>query len=51
MIKFKEETEIEWNEIMQAGAYITFMLAFGLGFATCLLVWLSYIYGEFIITI
>ena len=50
MKRYKEQEEIEWNEIMQVGAYITFMAAFGLGFATCLLVWLSYIYGEFLIT-
>jgi hypothetical protein len=49
MKKFNEEIEPTWSEVIQVGTYVVFMCLFGLVFATCLLIWLSYIYGEFII--
>lgn len=45
----EEHEEIEWSEIMQVLSYVVIMALFGIVSATCLLVWLSYIYGEFII--
>lgn len=50
MKKFKEEDKYPtWDEVAQVTAYIVIMCFAGLIFATCLLVWMSYIYGEYLI--
>ena len=49
MKRYKEQEEIEWSEIMQVFAYVIFCALIGLITGTILLIWLSFIYGKFII--